>query len=258
MVALRKSLAKFRVGSWQTHGEGWSCLVQGGDVQPGVSCAGLLGEGACPLGLNCHVSPSSDRVCASLGVLSTWGLETQVRISQTSSGSDGDSAPTEPGQHPREVWPLCSCESPVAPPSGVSIAGSLQVSNRFTARIVPAVGTLAPALCHKLLSVLSWLPTSVLPPNSPPHPQAPGSFLCPGEVSSASRWAVTQTPLPIHHPPATAWGPQPAPCAHTSTAGARPWPYPTRQGLSLPWHISQFTASLAQASSPASAGLPFT
>lgn len=47
MVALRKSWAVSGVGSWQTHERGWSCLVQGGDVQPGGGelCRPSGGEG---------------------------------------------------------------------------------------------------------------------------------------------------------------------------------------------------------------------
>lgn len=97
MVALRESWAVSGVGSWQTHERGWSCLVQGGDVQPGGGeLCRLLGEkGACPLGLNCHVSPYHQTECVRHWVLlSTWGraisraggLEAQARISQTSSG----------------------------------------------------------------------------------------------------------------------------------------------------------------------------
>lgn len=72
MAALRESWAVSGVGSWQAHESRWSCLVQGGDLQPGGGelCRVLGEKGVCPLGPECPcVTISSDRVCASRGVL---------------------------------------------------------------------------------------------------------------------------------------------------------------------------------------------
>lgn len=66
MVALRKSWVSQGVGSWQTHERGWSCLVQGGDVQPGGGelCRPSGGEGGVSTGALCHVmSPYHQTEC---------------------------------------------------------------------------------------------------------------------------------------------------------------------------------------------------
>lgn len=188
------------------------------------SCAGSREEGVqMPMchsiirqGVQVSRCPFSRGPCGLQG--SGSGVQTHVRIHQLSSRKmEGKPySGQEPGQcpAPEECGLYGYYEPPIAPLSGTSPRGPPKCPHQVPQpRLLIQWGHWLPAPSAKQLSGLPGCSPQCLP--APLYPQAQGKSLLHRRRNClpVPRWAATQTLLPIHHPPLTAWGLSLPPCA---------------------------------------------